>query len=340
MQFVGLDVHLKHISACVMDEAGQIQTERKINNNPEEFDKLLAYVDKDNSKFTVEACSCWEYVYDYLTEAGYQVVLANPSRIGLIAKSKKKTDKADAKILANLLRTNMLPEAYAAPAYLRDYRQLTRHKTSLTRLAVQVKNKIHAILIRNGLVHGFSDVFGKEGIEYLKSLDLEMRDRYQMDNYLELLEFLKEKADKALERIEETEIRNPNVKLIRSHPGFDYQLALTVDAEIGDIRRFPTFAKLTSFAGLNPSVSQSGEKCYTGHISKQGNTNLRWALVQAAHVAVQHDSKYARLFHSLAARRNKNIAYVAVARRILKTLYYMLKHNAYYIPHLEERKAS
>ena len=110
MQFVGLDVHLKSISACIMDEAGNVQAERKINNNPEEFDKLLAYVDKDSSKFTVEACSCWEYVYDYLTEAGYSVVLANPSRIGLIAKSKKKTDKADAKILANLLRTNTLPD--------------------------------------------------------------------------------------------------------------------------------------------------------------------------------------------------------------------------------------
>jgi len=203
-----------------------------------------------------------------------------------------------------------------------------------------VKNKIHAILIRNGIVHGYSDVFGKEGTTYLRSLDLEMRDRYQMDNYLDTLDFLNGKVKSVMERIEEQELPNPNIKVLRSHPGIDYQLALTIDGEIGEVGRFPSWEKLTSYAGLNPSVSQSGEKCYTGHISKQGNTNLRWALVQAAHVAAQHDSRYALFFHKVKNRRNANTAYVAVARKILKTLYYMLKHHSYYLPRLEDRKAS
>ena len=135
MQYVGLDIHLKHINACIMDEAGQIQAERKLRNDPDDFSKLLAYLDREQCKITIEACSCWEYVYDYLTDAGFQVVLANPSRIKQYQNNKKKTDKTDAKTLANLLRTNMLPTAYAAPSHVRDYRQLTRHKTSLTRLA-------------------------------------------------------------------------------------------------------------------------------------------------------------------------------------------------------------
>lgn len=340
MQFVGLDIHLKHINACIVDEAGNIAYETKFNNEPREFDTFLAKVDKENSKFTIEACSCWEYVYDYLSDAGFNVVLANPSRIKLYGYTKKKTDKIDANILANLLRTNMLPTAYASPRDVRDQRQLTRHKASLTQLQSRIKNKVHAILIRNGIVHDFSDVFGKAGTEYLRSLNLEMRDRYQMDSYLNILEFIGKEIGITMDRIEEVEKINPNIKILRSHPGIEYYLALMIDGEIGDIRRFECSAKLTSYAGLNPSVSQSGEKCHIGHISKQGNRYLRWALIQAAHVATQHDKKYARIYHCIKSRRNENIAYVAVARRILKTLYYMLKHNSYYIPNLSERKAS
>jgi len=338
MQFVGMDIHLKYINACILDDAGNIEMERRFWNEPDNLEKFLAYVDKENSKIAIEACSCWEYIYDYLTDAGYEVVLANPSQIE--TNKKRKTDKIDAKKLANLLRCNMIPTAYAPPRHVRDQRALARHKASLTELRSKIKNKIHAILIRNGIVHPYSDVFGKAGRNYLKSLDLEMRDRYAMDSYLKILEFIEVQIKETAERIEEQEIINPDIKIIRSHPGFDYYLALLVDGEIGDIRRFRSFAKLTAYAGLDPSVNQSGDRCYKGHITKMGNKRLRWALIEAAHVAVMHDKKYARIFHRIARRRNKKIAYVAVARRILKTLYYMLKHNSYYIPNLEERKAS
>jgi transposase len=321
-----------------MADAGNIELERKFNTEPDAMDRFLACVDRDNSKIVIEACSCWEFVYDYLTDAGYNVILANPSQI--IKNGKRKTDKIDAKKLANLLRLNMIPQAYAPPRHVRDQRALARHKASLTDLRSDVKRKIHAILIRNGIIHPYSDVFGKAGRDYLKSLDLEMRDRYQMDSYLEILEFMDKQIKETSERIEEQEITNPNIKVIRTHPGFDYYLALLVDGEIGDIRRFPSFDKLTAYAGLDPSVNQSGERCHKGHITKIGNRRLRWALIQASHVAVMHDSKYAKLFHRIARRRNENIAYVAVARRILKTLFYMIKHNSYYIPQLEEKKAS
>lgn len=338
MQFVGLDVHKKHINACIRNDAGKVLMEREFKNEPDALNKFLTHVDREDSKMTLEACSCWEHVYDYLVDAGYEVVLANPCQIE--KKKGRKTDKIDAKKLSNLLRVNMLPTAYAAPKDVRDQRSLTRHKASLTMLRVQVKNKIHAILLRNGLIHEYSDVFGVAGTRYLKSLDLEMRDRYQMDSYLEIIEFLNKQTKETMKLIEEFDTHNPNIKVIRSHPGLDYYFALLVDGEIGDVRRFKSIEKLTAYAGLDPSISQSGEKCYKGHITKIGNKRLRWALIQAAHVAVRHDSKYAKVFHKIARRRNENIAYVAVARRILKTLYYMMKNNSYYRPTLPDRKAS
>jgi transposase len=338
MQFVGLDIHKKHINACIRDEEGKIIAERKFRNEPQELDKFLTRVNKED-KIALESCICWEHVYDYLDEQGFaNLVLANPSQIS--KSKKKKTDKLDAKKLAKLLRAGLLPEAWPAPKDIRDHRQITRHKASLTVLRTMTKNKVHAILLRHGIIHGYSDVFGKAGTEYLYSLDLPMSDRIQMDNYLKLIAGINELIDNTQDVIEDFARYNYNVKILMTHPGIDYYLASMIDAEIGDIRRFQKISRLTSYAGLEPSVSQSGDKCHIGHITKIGNANLRWALIQAAHVAVMHDSKYAKIFHKIKARRNQNIAYIAVARRILKTIYAMLKNNAKYIPKLKERKAS
>lgn len=330
MQSVGMDIHLKHINACIRDDAGSVELERKFRTEPEAMHRFLANVDKEDSRIVIEACSCWEFVYDYLTDAGYDVILANPCQIE--KKKGRKTDKIDARKLSRLLHCNMIPTAYAPPRDVRDQRSLTRLKQSLTELRTEVKNKINAILIRNGLVHGFSDVFGKAGTQYLRSLDLEMRDRYQMDTYLGTISNIDKQILDVMERIEEMEIHNPDMKIVRSHPGLDYYLSLLFLGEIGDYRRFKNFDSLTAYSGLDPSVSQSGEKCYRGHITKKGNKRLRWCLIQAAHVAVMHDSKYAKIYHRVSGRRNPNIAYVAVARKILKVLYYMLKHHSYYRP--------
>lgn len=337
IHYVGMDIHKKHINACVMDKEGNIIIERKFNNDTNEFDKFLKLINKEECEIVIEACCCWEFIYDYLTDAGFKVILANPCQI---EKTKNKTDRIDAKRLANLLRANMLPTSYAAPRDVRDQRSLTRLKASLTMQKTQIKNKIQAILTRNGHVHEFSDVFGVAGVEYLKSLDLEMRERQQMDSYLRMHQYFVTEIKSTMKLIEDFEIHDPNIKILRSHPGINYYLALLINGELGELNRFKSFEKVTSFVGLNPSISQSGDKCYMGHMTKQGNKRLRWGLVQAAHVAVMHDSKYAKYFHKISARRNKNIAYIAVARKILKTIYYMLKHHSYYIPRLEERKAS
>ena len=337
MKSVGLDIHLKHINACIRNDAGEIELQTKFKTEPAAMDRFLVHIGKENSKIVIEACSCWEFVYDYLTDAGYEVILANPCQIE--KRKGRKTDKLNAKKLSKLLHANMIPEAYAPPKDIRDQRSLTRLKQSLIELRTEVKNKVNAILIRNGIAHGFSDVFGVAGTDYLRSLDLEMRDRYQMDTYLDTIENLNNQIVNIMDRIREVEIHNPNIKIIRSHPGFDYYLSLLFTGEIGDCRRFKSFNKLTAYASLDPSVSQSGNKCYVGHITKKGNKRLRLGLIQAAHVAVMHDSKYAKFFHKIKGKRNPNVAYVAVARKILKTLYYMLKHHSYYRPQ-KDRKAS
>jgi len=329
-RYVGLDIHKKFLFAVVLDSEGDLISERKIRNDPYELNKFFKGIGKD-SKIALESCSCWEYVYDYLADKGFtNLVLANPSKVRLIATSRKKTDAHDARILADLLRTNMLPTSYAPPNVIREQRQITRHRASLGRLKGVIKNKIHAILIRNGINQEFSDAFGQEGINYLMSLDLTYIDRYQMDHYLELIRHYDVQIRKTEARIEDYVAYTPQVKLLMSIPGVSYYSGLAITGEIGDIRRFDSARKLVCFAGLNPSVSQSGDRCYTGHIAKQGNKHLRWMLNQCANITVMHDSTLAKIYHRIKKRRGHNIAITAVSRKMLCFIYTMLMHNMEY----------
>lgn len=329
-KIVGLDVHKKHINALVIDPEGKEITREKIPNDPKRLDLFLGMIPMD-SKIALESCSCWMYVYDYLEDKGYtNLSLANPYKVRLIADSRQKTDFKDAMSLAQLLRTNLLPLSYAAPRDIRAQRQITRHRESLGCLRRAVKSRIQSILIRHGIIHEFSDVFGIEGINFLRSLDLPEVERYEMDQYLELVRHLGIQMGKTEERIEEFVKNNPMVRIIMTIPGISYYSGLMIVGEIGDIRRFNSARKLISFAGLNPSVSQSGDKCFTGHISKQGDRHLRWILVECANVAIMHDSYLAKFYHRIKARRGHNIAITATARKMLTLIYTMLTLNIPY----------
>ncbi len=327
---LGLDVHKKHINAVVIDPDGNEIEREKVPNCPKRLDTFFMTIPKD-SKIALESCSCWQYVYDYLKDQGFtDIHLANPLKVRLIATSRQKTDFKDAKALAQLLRVNLLPESWAAPLHIRKQRQIVRHREGQGKLQSQVKHKVQSILTRHGIIYEFSDVFGVEGTNYLRSLDLPEIDRYEMDQHLELIRHLDVQMKKTEKQIEEFVQHNPFVRIIMTIPGISYYSGLMTVAEIGDIRRFSSVRKLTSFAGLNPSVSQSGDKCYTGHISKQGDKHLRWILIQCANVAVLHDSTLAKIYHRIKKRRGHNIAITATARKLLTYIYTMLTNNITY----------
>jgi len=147
--YIGLDIHKKFLFAVVVNSKRDLLLEKKIKNVPEELDKFFKKYNND-SHIAFESCSCWEYVYDYLTDMGFtNVVLANPSKVRLIATSRKKTDAHDAKVLADLLRSKMLPTSYAPRNVIRNQRLISRHRASIGRLKSVGANKIHAIRIRN-----------------------------------------------------------------------------------------------------------------------------------------------------------------------------------------------
>jgi len=330
-QYVGLDVHKKTVYGYVMDVEGNKVFEKEFKTEPQELDMFLLNVMKDDSIVAIESCSCWQYVHDYLTDAGYNVVLAHPVGVKALKKLRKHTDKDDAKLLADLLRMNSLPLSYAPPQDIRVKRQITRHRLSLTQVENEIMNKVHAILLRHGYNNlPYSNAFCKKGLQYLQSLDLPMCDRFELDDYIELIQMFESKINGTTQYIETFAPNDPSVRLVTTMTGMAYYNSTAFIGEVGDIRRFDSGDKLASFAGLTPKIHQSGERTRFGHITKKGSYRLRWVMIQAANVAVQRDKLFKKMYLRLAPKKGHQKAVVAVARRMVTLLYVMLKHNIPY----------
>ena len=184
-RWIGIDLHRRRSQIAIIDEHGELALSRRIVNDRDTFRELLG--DADGTHVALEATYGWEWLAELLEEAGYDVHLAHPLRTQAIAAARVKTDAVDAKTLAHLLRTGLLPEAYIAPPELRDLRELLRHRAVLTRMRTAVKNRVHALLARQGIRQEHADLFGKAGREFLAGLELPEGSRRRLDSLMSLI---------------------------------------------------------------------------------------------------------------------------------------------------------
>jgi len=326
MLYVGMDVSKKTCYITVKDEKGRTMQTEKIANSLEALDEFVEGLE-DKAKFIMEASYTWEHLYDRLEEKGHEVCLANPVKTKLIAETKIKTDKIDSNILADLLRADLVAKVYVPDKDVRELRSIVRHRASLVKMRSMTKNRMHAILAKEGIQTDVSDLFGKAGMLFLKSVQLREAHRFAMENYLKLLEELNERIDETSKHIEDLAKDDKQAQLLTTIPGIGIYSAMLILSEIGDISRFENEKKLSSYAGLIPSTYQSGNVEYHGHITKQGSTWIRWVLIQAAHVAVRQDNFLQRFYIKIAKRKGGKIAIIATARKMLEVVYFMLKEN-------------
>src|SRR5437764_9305704 len=184
-RWVGIDLHRRRSQIAIVDEHGELSLSRRIVNDRDAFRELLG--DANGTHVALEATYGWEWLAELLQEGGYDLHLAHPLRTQAIAAARVKTDAVDAETLAHLLRTGLLPEAYIAPGELRDLRELLRHRAVLTRMRTAVKNRVHALLARQGLLPEHTDLFGKAGREFLAGLALPEGTRQRLDSLLALI---------------------------------------------------------------------------------------------------------------------------------------------------------
>jgi transposase len=231
-------------------------------------------------------------------------------------------DKVDAAILAQLLRADLLPEAWIAPAKVRQLRALLRHRAGLVRLGTQLRNRIHAVAADFGYDRSASYWTGP-GRGWLAELDLPAASREIVTDCLAVIDGLAPLIDRIDGELRQHARADPRVKVLTTLPGVGEFTALVMLAEIGDITRFGSARKLASWAGLTPTVRGSDLTVRHGHISKQGSAWLRWVLNQAAQTA-KRSPEFAAAYSSIAKRRGKKIATIAIARKLLTRAWHLL----------------
>ncbi|MGE5527044.1 MAG: IS110 family transposase [Methanosarcina sp.] len=324
MNSVGIDLHRKRSHIAVIDGEGTQVLSRRISNDPATFLEILGELE-DETQIAVEATYGWEWLAELLEEAGYELHLAHPMRTRAIAAARVKTDSVDARTLAQLLRADLLPEAYVAPRELRDLRDLLRHRIALTQMRTALKNRVHAQLARHGIQRRHSDLFGAGGREFLRGLGLREEPRRRVDSLLGLIDDFDREIEAATQQVDACAKADERVDVLTQIRGVGPYTAMLVIAEVGDISRFPTARKLCAWAGLTPTVRSSDGKARLGNISKQGSRALRWALVEAAQHATRDKGPLGEAFERIAERRGRRVAKVAVARKIATLCYYGLR---------------
>ena len=329
MRYFGLDIHKSYCEGAELLPDNTVRRFRFANSRSE-WKKFASTLD-DQCKVALEATGNAFMIHDLLSARGVEVVLVNPLRTRAIAEARIKTDKVDAEILVRLLAANFVCESWIAPQEERELRLLLHHRMALKKQACAAKNRIHACLMRQGITLPVKDIFGAKGRQLLASLkDLPEVEKIILVSNLKVLEFLEEEI-KALEKeLNRRAKLIPGIELLLGIPGINVLAALTILAEIGDIKRFTSAKKLVSYAGLAPSVYQSGKTRYTGHITKAGRSMLRWIMIQVALQVVRSPGRLRTFYLRLKKRKGHKIAIVAAARKLLCIIWTMLANNREY----------
>jgi transposase len=325
-EYIGVDLGKRKAVVVKKDRRGKV-TERV--NLPVTQPALESYFSKQDpkSQVVVEASGNWMFFYETIERYIHDVTLAHPLKTRAIAEARIKTDTIDATTLAELLRLDGIPKAYIPPQEVRDIREWLRYRASLVSLRVGLKNKIHAVLTKNGIECTWTNVLGKRSREWLRTLDLRACYLQELDGYLRLAEVLTTLIVEITARIKELALESGQAQLLMTIPGISYYSALLILSEIGEIHRFPDAKHLCSYAGLVPSIYSSGQKSFSGKITKQGSRWLRWICVEVSTHAANGDARFQSLYRRVCRRRGGNTAKVAVARKILTVIYTMLKNN-------------
>lgn len=322
----GLDVHKKYTTYCIMEDDGRVIREGRCQN--EDLPKVFSL--KEGKRAVMEAGQNWSYLYDLVEPLVDLLLLAHPQRVRAIASARVKTDAIDARTLAHLLRADLIPAAYVPPPAIRRRRELLRYRVDLVKQRTAMKNRVHALLAKVGEQPKVTDVFGREGRSWLGRLRPDAQKRYELDGYLRVLDCLQEQIDDVTQLIRQEAGRDPQAQLLMTIPGVAAITALTVLAEIGDVRRFPDACHLVSYAGFAPRVRSSGGKTNRGHITKQGPSALRWVLIEAAHHAIRKPGRLQELYTRLRRGKSKSVAITACARELLVAIYQMLMRSEAY----------
>jgi transposase len=324
--YVGIDVHRKRSQVAVIDQEGQVLANRNVPNGVETILGVIGGL-PPGTPAAFEAAFGWGWLVELLEDYGFAPHLVHPLRCKAIASARLKNDKVDAAILAQLLRADLLPEAWIAPLQVRQLRALLRHRAQLVRLRTLLRNRIHAILADHGQDRP-AGCWSGPGRAWLGRLELPAVPREVIEDDLAMIDALEIPIDRLDQEVRRHARGDPRVKILTQLPGVGpFTARWCCSPRSATFTRFASARKLASWAGLTPTVHGSDRTVRHGHISKQGSVWVRWILCEAAQTANKHPD-FADSYQAIARRRGKKIATTAIARKLLTRAWHLLTDAA------------
>jgi transposase len=333
MLIIGCDYHpgFQQI-AGVEVESGEY-VERQLEHKPGEAEKFYRELKAKGVPVRVgmEATGHARWFERLLAELEFELWVGDPAQIRASRVRKQKNDRGDARHILKLMVEDRFPRVWVPSPENRDLRQLLGHRHRLVQMRTRVMNQLQALALNEG-VRRKKGLWSKAGREQLESLRLARWGQRRRQDLLELLDRLNPRIGELTTAIEQEAERRPEAQRLMTHPGVGPITALAFALILGPVERFASSKQVSSYLGLAPSEESSGNRQRLGHISKQGNTLLRFLLVEAAQAMVRCDPEWRGRFLHLALRRGRSIAQVAMARRLAVHLYGMTRQSREYRP--------
>lgn len=318
---VGIDLHKETLFVVAFDPASGEVLERRLSCKcREQIVQFFTALPSPNI-VAIESVGFYRWLWDLLEPVVDELVLADATQCRALAGRRIKTDREDALNVAELLAAGRLPKAWAPPAHLAALRDVTRHRHYLSRQHARVLHRVKSIMAQVNRP-GPARLKASGLLRYIKAqrdkLPAHLTDQLEMAvDELLLLERQLDRIDVRLKATLTQPVFADHAARLMSFPGVKWVLAGTILAEVGDFARFEHRDGITRYAGLDPRVFSSADTVRTGRIAKAGSRELRWALVQAAWVAVRCNDRYRRLWLNIRKRNDGKRAIIAIARRLL-----------------------
>ena len=321
---VQCDVHKRTAVFTILLENGTVQTTHTVNVTRENLSEFATLHLSKQDRLAMEATTNTWAVAEVLRPHVQEIVIGNPLRTRAIAEAKTKTDKVDSKVLAELLRADYLPSVWQPDPDTQRLRRLTHRRAALVSDRTRLKNRLHSILHHCLIPLPHFDLFSQHGRTWLRELSLPELEAAARDSDLRLLELTEQEIAQLEKKLVKEAWQDEKVRLLMTIPGIDYTVAQTCLAAIGDVSRFASAKKLTSYLGLNPSTRQSATHCVHGPITKQGNAHARWLLVQAAQHLGLYRGPLGHTMRNIMRRKNRKVAVVACTRKLTVLVWHVL----------------
>jgi transposase len=319
-EYIGIDLHKAFFQVCAVNSTGERRWEQRWPTTDAGIADLVTHCGA-HSHVAVEASSpTWAFVDRVVGHVG-AVHVVDSRKTRLKAGYAAKTDRLDARRLADALRRDSVVGIYYPPPAVRDLRELGRYRCHLARLQASLKQRIHALLLRYGVVVPVKGLFTARGTAWLQTVILPGWAGAELTGLRQVLTDVRAQLVPVLTEIRAIAASDAIARALDARPGFGPVFSVTLRAEIGTITRFPDGPHLASYAGLVPRVERSGSRHWTGRITKAGSPWMRWTLIEAAIHQFRRQDAFGRWARQLAVRKGILKARVAVARALCDELF-------------------